>query len=214
MTIAHHPDVSTLITCAAGSQPEALCAVIASHLSVCPSCMREVSRLEKIGVVLFHDLIPEPLAQHAPVGGVKPNKKEEAAQRCGNHGPQGDVPAPLSEVIGPWLDDIAWCPLGAGAWHFPIPLSKAAKGDLRLIKLSPGRALPKLAHKGDELALVLRGGCKDESKAFGPGDFAESNDVADQLISAHVVHGCILLMASETELKFGEPRYPFAGSFA
>ena len=95
-----------------------------------------------------------------------------------------------------------------------MPLSKAAKGDLRLIKLVPGRARPTLAHIGEELELVLRGGFKDELNAFGLGDFADRHDVTDQLISAHAVRGCILLMASETELKLGEPRYPCVGSLA
>ena len=172
MKIAHHPDVSTLMTCAAGSQPEVLCAVVASHLSVCPACMNEVSRLEKIGVALFEHLDPAPLALNTPVAAVK-HVAEQAVGQCGNYWPIGDVPAPLSSLIGFWLDDLDWLPLGPGAWQFAIPLSKSAKGDLRLIKIAPGRALPKYAAHGEELALVLRGGCRDGSKVFGLGDFTD-----------------------------------------
>ncbi len=202
MKISHHPDVSTLMTCAAGSQPEALCAVVASHLSVCPTCMSEVGRLEKIGVALFDKLAPEPLALSVPIAAVR-SAARNAVDQCELHRPIGDVPTPLSTAIGPWLDDVAWRPLGGDVWHFTIPLSKMAKGDLRLVKIAPGHALPKYSAKGEELALVLRGACRDGTNVFGLGDFADRDDSADQLISADEAMGCILLIASDTKLQFG-----------
>ena len=53
MTITHHPDISTLMCCAAGSQPEAFAAVVASHLALCPECRAEVRHMQEIGVALF-----------------------------------------------------------------------------------------------------------------------------------------------------------------
>ena len=207
MKIAHHPDVSTLMTCAAGSQPEVLCAVVASHLSVCPTCRNEVSGLEKIGVALFEHLDPVPLALNAPIAAVK-HVAEQGLGQSKIYWPVGDVPAPLSSLIGPWLDDLDWRPIGTGAWQFVIPLSEAAKGDLRLIKIAPGRALPKCGADGEELALVLRGGCRDGSNVFKLGDFNDRDDGADQLIVADEELGSILLIANETELSFGEPQLP------
>ena len=211
--IAHHPDVSTLMTCAAGSQPEALCAVVASHLAVCPKCMSEVSRLEKIGVALFEKLDPEPVALDAPLAAVK-TVAESASDQCEIHRPEGDVPAPLVALIGPWLDQIDWRPLGADVWHFPIALSKTAQGDLRLVKISPGLALPKYATKGEELALVLRGKCRDDLNTLGPGDFIDRDTSTHQVLRADDTLGCILLIATDAGLRFGEPQLPPAGRFS
>lgn len=201
MRITHHPDASILMTCAAGSQPEVLCAVIASHLSVCPSCMSEVGRLEKIGVALFDGLDPKPLTSKVPLPAVNAGD----AQKMGwsySDSSRGDVPPPLMGVIGPRLDDIEWRLLAVGVWHFPIPLSPAAKGDLRLIKMSPGSKLLSCGRKGEGLALVLRGKCRDELNSLCPGDFADREEGADGLIVADKALGCTLLVASEHELQF------------
>ena len=53
MKINHHLDDSTLMSCAAGSQPEALAAVVSSHLSVCPRCRTELKKHALIGEALF-----------------------------------------------------------------------------------------------------------------------------------------------------------------
>ncbi len=200
MRITHHPDASILMTCAAGSQPEVLCAVIASHLSVCPSCMSEVGRLEKIGVALFDGLDPKPLKSKVPLTAANAGDAQKKGWSHSDRS-QDDVPPPLTGVIGPRLDDIEWLLLAAGVWHFPIPLSLAAKGDLRLVKMSPGSELLNCGHKGEELALVLRGKCRDELNSLCPGDFADREEGSDCLIVADEALGCTLLIASEHELQ-------------
>ncbi len=159
--------------------------------------MNEVSRLEKIGVGLFENLDPQPVAFTTPITAARAAAKN-AVDQCVIHRPIGDVPAPLSSLIGPWLDDLDWHPLGEGVWHFAIPLSKTAKGDLRLIKIAPGRPLPKHGAQFDELAVVLRGACRDGSNVYRLGDFTDRDDSADQLIAADGELGCILLIAGET----------------
>lgn len=174
--------------------------------------MNEVGRLEKIGVALFEKLDPEPVALNAPLAAIR-SVAESASGQCVIHRPEGDVPAPLVALIGPRLDDIAWQPLGTDVWQFPIPLSKTAQGDLRLVKISAGRALPKYATKGEELALVLRGKCRDDLNALGPGDFIDRDHSTDQLLTADDTLGCILLIATDAGLRFGEPQLPSAGWF-
>lgn len=175
--------------------------------------MNEVSRLEKIGVALFENLDPQPVALTVPIAAARAAAKNTEDQ-CENHRPIGDVPAPLSSLIGPWLDDLDWHPLGEGVWHFVIPLSKTAKGDVRLIKIAPGRPLPKYGAQCDELALVLRGACRDGSNVYRLGDFTDRDNSPDQLIAADGELSCILLIASEIELRLGEPQLRSAGRFA
>lgn len=176
--------------------------------------MNEVRRLERVGVALFEKLDPAPiLAMSAPTAAVS-YAVQPSADQFKLHEPVGDVPAPLMNLIGPWLDDLDWQPMGTGVWQFPIPLSKMAKGDLRLIRIAPGGTLPKYGAYGEEMALVLRGACRDGANMLSLGDFSDRDDGADQLIAADEKLGSILLMANESELRFGEPQLPFAGRFA
>jgi len=202
MTITRHPDISTLMTCAAGSQPEVLCAVVASHLAMCPECMGELKRLEKIGVALFEGLPPtlmpaglksdvDRFVDHANAGDV-----------AGRVLARGDVPAPLVAVLGESLDKLDWAPLSAGVWHYQVPLTPGAKGDLRLLKLSPGAAVPEHTHQGEELSVVLCGSYSDRFGTFHRGDFADLDDQATHDLIADGNKGCVLLVGSEHQPEF------------
>ena len=162
--------------------------------------MNEVGRLEKIGVALFDGLDPKPLTLKVPLAAANAGDAQKMGWSYSDRS-QGDVPPPLTGVIGPQLDDIEWRLLAPGVWHFPIPLSPAATGDLRLIKMSPGSELLNCGHKGEGLALVLCGKCRDELNSLCPGDVADCEEGADCLIEADKALGCTLLVASEHELQ-------------
>ena len=198
MTISSHPDIATLMTCSAGSTPEALCAVVTSHLSMCPICLEELRSMEVIGVVLFEELQPVKTDANAPNIGAT-----ETEDRLGGDAASADadVPSPLVEVIGSNLDSLAWQQLALGIWNFTIPMTAQLKGDLRLIKLDPGSKLPEHWHKGEELILVLRGSYRNATGAFKPGDFAELDDENKSPMIAEQ-DGCILLIGNDAMPAF------------
>jgi putative transcriptional regulator len=200
MTIKHHPDVSTLMSCAAGSQPETLAAVVASHLTSCAACAREVARMERIGEALFDRIEPTQLDRTAPVAAARALEALDAplAQVM----PHGEVPFPLTSLIGLHLDDLPWKRLGAGLWHHPLPLSPNAKGDLRLIKVAPGHTMPDHGHGGVEMTLVLRGSYTDVTGHYGTGDVADLADDVEHAPVACAQEGCICLIASEKPARF------------
>jgi len=199
--ISHHPDVATLMCCSAGSQPEACAAVIASHLAVCPVCRAEVRRMQKIGVALFDTLEPECLAAPAPVVSMRaaeadnPEKKSEPCVISA-----GEIPQFLVSCVGPCLDVMSWHPVAQGIWTHAVVLSPGASGDLRLLKLEPGKSFPDHAHTGWELTLVLRGSYTDEFGTFRPGDVSDLDQDAEHHPKACPKDGCICLVASENKL--------------
>jgi putative transcriptional regulator len=97
MTISSHPDIVTLMTCSAGSTPEALCAVVTSHLSMCPVCLEELRSMETIGVALFEEL--EPIKIDAGTAELGATATDDPAGRIATD-VRGNVPSPLVEVIG------------------------------------------------------------------------------------------------------------------
>lgn len=200
MTIKHHPDVSTLLSCAAGSQPETFAAVVASHLASCPACARQVSRMERIGEALFDSIEPAQLERAAPVAAARALEALDA--RSTSLVQNGDVPLPLTGLIGLKLDDVPWKRLGAGLWHYPLPLSPSVKGDLRLIKVAPGHTMPDHGHGGEEMTLVLRGSYTDVTGHYRVGDIADLADDVEHAPIACAQEGCICLIASEKPARF------------
>lgn len=200
MAIKHHPDISTLMTCSAGATPEALCAVVVSHVSMCPKCLKELAELEKVGVALFADIEPAELSQAAPVARARSLAFET---RCAVRQRTEDVqvPAPLVERLGDRLDEVEWQQLWPGVQQYVVPLSEAAEGDLRLFKLDAGRSLPEHGHSGEELTIVLMGQCHDGARVMGVGDFSDLDDSDRHSVTADEP-GCVILIASEQRPEF------------
>ena len=204
MTIKHHPDLSSLMSCAAGSQPEALAAVVSSHLAMCPECRREVGRMQEIGVALFDRLPPVAMEGSAPVSEARASEADTGLAYRAAPGSEagGDVPLPLTSILGTHLDQVPWKRLAPGVWHYPIVLSEGASGDLRLIKVAPGKKLPEHGHQGEEMTLLLRGSYSDELGTFRVGDVADLDDEVEHRPVADEVEGCICLVGVERPARF------------
>jgi putative transcriptional regulator len=205
MKIKHHPDLSMLMSCAAGSQPEAMAAVMASHLAVCPDCVRDVHEMEQIGAVLFEDLPAEDVDTKAAamiMRGDTLTAEDNRTTADTARSPDADVPGPLRDLIGDRFENASWKWLAPGIWHIPIKLSDRAVGDLRLIKVAPGQHLPAHSHSGTELSLVLKGSYRDETGEYGVGDVADLDDDIEHAPVADADEGCICLIATEAPAKF------------
>jgi putative transcriptional regulator len=202
MTINHHLDDATLLSFAAGSLPESLSAVVAAHVGVCTRCAHEVRKMERIGASLLASLEAEPLTKPSPVHALLRGEADAPRAIKARDGASGDVPAALAPIIGNDLDAIAWRRLSIGVWHYKLPLSAGAEGDLRLLKVGPGRRMPEHGHGGSELTLMLRGSYRDEIGEFRAGDVADLDDDVEHQPIAHPETGCICLVASDKAARF------------
>ena len=201
MGITHHPDASSLMSCSAGSMPEAFAAVMASHISVCACCRKELSTMERIGVALFEQLTPATVSRPAPVIALRAGEADIEEHRAARTS-DGEVPAPLAPILGDDLDRVPWKRVGPGVWSHQIDLSDPSRGELRLIKVAPGMALPEHGHRGNELTLVLRGAYTDASGTYRAGDVADLDQDVEHQPVADAVEGCICLIAVEGKLRF------------
>ena len=68
---------------------------------------------------------------------------------------------------------VPWRWLAPGVRYFPLALSPGATGDLRLLKIAPGRKMPEHGHGGCEMTLVLDGAYSDETGIFRRGDIQD-----------------------------------------
>ncbi len=185
--IAHHPSEATLAAYAAGTLPEALALVAATHLSHCATCRKTLSTLEATGGALLEDLPPVPLSIDA---------LDRLLGRMDQPAPppppilNPELPAPLNRVaLGRW-----W-PVGPGVRYRPMQSSGAAWGGLVLAQ--PGRSLPRHGHAGRELTCVLSCAFADQDGTFAAGDLSEPGDNHDQPPAVIGVQPCLCVIASE-----------------
>jgi putative transcriptional regulator len=191
--IRHHLDAATLMSFAAGSMPEALAAVAAAHISLCPSCARAARQMERIGSAMFAQLAPTPIRRTAPVLAMR---SDEANVEAGERPQRGALACAIGTDD---LDQVRWRRLGPGIWHHRLA---ATSGDLRLLKVAPGRRMPEHGHAGQELTLMLRGSYQDETGRYLPGDVADLDTEIEHTPIADAETGCICLIASERPARF------------
>lgn len=204
MTIAHHPGHESLMSCSAGSMPEAFAAVMASHISVCPECRKELAIMEQIGVELFRSITPNAIDREPPIAVMRRAEADPDAREPRGFEPPtpSGMPAPLVPVCGPDLERVPWKRLAPGVQHFPLPLTPGARGQLRLLKVAAGTALPEHDHSGSELTLVLRGSYSDGTGTYKPGDVADMAAGTGHAPVADPTEGCVCLIASEGKIRF------------
>jgi putative transcriptional regulator len=196
MTIRHHPDHATLMAFAAGTLGEALSAVVATHAELCAGCRRELKRMDMIGAALLGGLEGSAVS----AGGARTALGRREAHALRPPAVEG-LPQPLARLLGRPLADVGWKRLGPGVRSAKLPLSKGAGGDLRLLRVAPGRAVPDHGHGGAELTLVLSGAYTDRLGRFGPGDVADLDEEVEHKPVADAGEDCICLVASERAIR-------------
>jgi putative transcriptional regulator len=185
--INHHPSEATLAAYAAGTLPEALALVAATHLSRCDACRGSLTTLEATGGALLTDLAPVPLSVDA---------LDRLLTRLDDPPPpplpvlNPDLQAPLNRVaFGRW-----W-PVGRGTRYRPFRTSGAAWGGLLLAH--PGRSLPRHGHAGLELTCILSGAFADGSGEYHAGDLSEPVTDHDNPPVVIGAEPCVCVIASE-----------------
>lgn len=200
-SIRRHPDAATLMSYAAGTLSEPLAAVVAAHLALCEECCGEVEDLEMIGAGLLGALAPaEGSAIRVPTLPIDGEARMASPVRA--HRSSDLLPAPIARAYGLSFDTIPWKRLGPGVWHHRLPLSAGVEGDLRLLKIGPGREMPDHGHGGSELTLVLDGAFGDETGEYRCGDLQDVDEDVEHRPVADKMVGCVCLIASERPAKF------------
>lgn len=204
----HHVDTATLLSFSAGTLNSALSAVVASHVSVCATCAKELARMDLVGASLLAGM-PVPLHQDAegtvPNTATAPTSLSKAERVLGCDGASEDtfaIPVPLQRQFGLKEASIQWRQLAPGVWHHRFKLPRRAAGDLRLLKIAPGYRMLEHGHGGTELTLVLDGAFSDSTGEYLRGDIQEVSQETEHCPVADRVSGCICLIASEEPARF------------
>jgi putative transcriptional regulator len=198
----HHLDDSTLLAYAAGTLDEAFSVVAASHVAVCPACRSAVRAAEALGGELL-DAVGD-----LAVSDACRNKTFAALEQAGLYRlpvaqPRPSLPRALAQLLPvASLADVAWKKKAPGVAMFDVKLPAAARGQLRLLRIGAGRAMPEHGHGGEEITMVLKGAYVDHMGRFAAGDVADLDEDIEHRPVVETDGDCICLVATERPTRF------------
>ena len=213
MTFVHHLDDATILAYAAGTLGEALSVAAACHISMCPECRTAVRKAEALGGEILDDL------QISAVSDVCRAATFASLYDMVAVKPviiKGDMPSPLQRLLGGQdFAQLRWRKKAPGVAVYELPLSKNAKGSLKLVSIAPGMTMLEHGHGGEELTLVLKGAFKDKVGRFSRGDIADLDEDTEHCPIIEEGETCICLYATEAPSHFktwiGRLLQPFLG---
>lgn len=198
----HHLDDSTLLAYAAGTLDEAFSVVAAAHVAVCPACRSAVRAAEALGGELLD------MAGIAAVSDDCRSKTLAALDQAGLYrlpvaAPRPAFPRALAQLLPvASLDDVAWKKKAPGVAIFDVKLPAHAQGQLRLLRIGAGRAMPEHGHGGEEITMVLKGAYVDHMGRFAAGDVADLDEDIEHRPVVEQDGDCICLVATERPTRF------------
>lgn len=203
MTPLHHLDHATLVSYASGALPQALSLATAAHMELCAQCRGQLREAERIGGAL----VQQYRSTVVPIRGRSAMlaRLDEAAPADTPHRPPQTIdadllPACLHETFGERYSQLQWKTLLPGIRR--VQAKGVREGNLMLLNIAPGMAMPVHSHGGSELTLVLKGAYEDRLGLFKPGDIADlDEDIEHQPIVAGD-QPCICLAATDAPLRF------------
>ena len=198
MPLSHHPTTELLWSYAVGNLEPASAVVVATHLALCPKCRRETATMEATAGEMFESIDAAPVDNGALERLMARVDGEGASAAVRPPPPARPINPPYPRPLRDYLDQgepSAWRRLADGVEAADVNISNGGRR-VRLLRVQPGRRLPRHGHGGDELTLVLAGGYRNENGAFARGDV----ECADQSVIhepvADLGDPCICLTAT------------------
>jgi putative transcriptional regulator len=195
LTIVHHLDDATILAYAAGTLGEALSVAAACHISMCSECRTAVRKAEALGGEILDDLQSSAVSDVCRAATLGSLNDMIAARPAFV---KSDMPSPLQRLLGGQdFAQLRWRKKAPGVAVYELPLSKNAKGSLKLLSIAPGMTMLEHGHGGEELTLVLKGAFKDKVGRFVRGDIADLDQDTEHCPIIEEGETCICLYATE-----------------
>lgn len=198
MTPSHHPPAELLVAYATGRDEHGVALLVASHLTLCPTCRDAVGVLERVGGRLL-DEAPAADPGDGLLDGLLARLDEPAPPRPATPPPTrpDDLPAPLRVIVGP-LDAVKFRFVAPGIGRADLPGSSREHA-LALVALRPGTRVPEHHHSGIERGMVLTGGYTTGHGHFVRGDVEIRTDEDAEPHTQLIDDGdrCVVLMVDD-----------------
>ncbi len=201
MTIPRHPSDELLLARAAGALDPATSLIVDTHVALCPDCRAEADLMDAVGAELMEALPPLAMSDGA-LERLFAVLDAGPADATPAHPVEPDLPAPVRDLAVEALRLGRWRRLAPGVEALDLPVDpRAPAGSVQLLRLQPGRGVPRHSHSGQELTLVLDGAFRDERGRFGIGDLVLCDDRDTHRPVAEPGRVCLALAVTEAPLR-------------
>lgn len=220
----HLPPEELLLDYAAGTLPEPLSLLVATHLTLVPESRREVRALEAVGGAMLEELEPAEMSSEAfdtLMARLDAEDEEDSGERT--RGAAGEpavavaegralrqtesgiiLPAPLRAYIGGDADHVPWLERSGSVAEYDV-LPGYPDFRTRLLKIRAGAKVPAHTHEGREYTLVLDGSFSDEGGCFERGDVEVADGEVTHTPVAGMERDCICLAVTDAPLRLTGP---------
>ena len=169
----HHIDGDMLVAYAAGTLGQAESIVVATHLSLCPSCRAGLAATEAVGGALLEDIAPAPIFETAIAtvlsrldgAALTPDSPKAEAQTLSGV----LLPRCVRDHLPEDLNHLRWSWVSPGVKYAEM-LKDTDGVRIGLILGAAGAKIAEHGHSGEELTVVLSGGYRDGGAQFRRGD--------------------------------------------
>lgn len=199
----HHLDHSTVLAYAAGTLEEAFTVVAASHLAVCPACRLALREAEAVGGELLERLVDTAVSTACRARTLAALDQVAPPPAPAPAAVKSELPLPLARLLhAAHYDELAWKTKAPGVAMCNVKLPKGARGQLKLLRIGAGRAMPEHGHGGEEITMVLKGAYRDHMGRFVAGDVADLDESVEHKPVVEADGDCICLVATERPTRF------------
>jgi putative transcriptional regulator len=170
--------------------------VAATHVAMCPACLSSVRKAEAMGGEILDDLDTSPVSDLCRAATLASLDARPAAALPTTR-------TPLQRILGgKSFAELRWRKMAPGVSVVELPLSKGAKGSLKLLSIASGMSMLEHGHGGEELTLVLQGAFRDKVGRFGVGDVADLDEDTEHCPIIEAGETCICLFATEAPSRY------------
>lgn len=201
----YHPTEDMLADYATGAQGTALSLLVACHLTYCPQCRERAGFFDMVGGLLL-DSVPCPAAA-PPIRPASTDAGHIATVPAPAERSVADdliLPRPLRRRTGCAAADLPWRRLIPGVFEAPLELNSPG-AEAKLMRICPGRSLPRHTHEGAGATLVLAGAFSDATGRYRRGDVALADGTVDHRPLADRGEDCICLAVTDVPVRLTVP---------
>lgn len=190
---------------ASGALAEPVALAVATHIALNGAAQDEYRRLNSLGGALLEDI------EAAELAGDALDRLLDRLDTPGPHeicGPDLDaeterlVPRPLRAYLAASLTALPWKKVVRGVEEFRIKAAEPEGYKVALLRIGPGRPMPRHGHLGVEYTVVLDGAYDDDGDVrMERGDICAADRMDKHQPIADPEQGCLCLIVLDRPLK-------------
>lgn len=192
-----------LLDYAAGTAPEPVAVLVATHVALDPASRAALGQLEAAGGALLETVAPARVNDDALDRALARLDVQEAGDRRSAPArvASAELPAPLRPYVPQGVHALRWRGVGGFA-EAVLPCATQTPYRLSLVRVAAGRAFPHHGHTGMEMLLVLKGGFSDEHGHYLRGDVCLSDEAVEHRPVADPDGECLCLAVTRGPVRF------------